>query len=237
MSFSVWDARERPLLARSGPPTRLRHTLHQPRIQLLPFLLSGASRVWRGPLCVRRARSVPSREPHDTAPCRTLARDTTPRRLVPHKTSHHKRVARLCTQMLPSLVFVCTLDRTRARGCLVISFFVMQFYGAGRFETSSSVVATSSVTPGRVSVFELAQCFGEDSAARCLSVICFLILTTKMTLSRHAPVRYISRRACALSFQSVPWRRPPRRFRNHTYPSTKLSTIVVVHSPVKSVTL
>ena len=38
---------------------------------------------------------------------------------------------------------------------------------------SASFCSLSFMTPGRASVFELAQCFGEDSAARFLSVIRF----------------------------------------------------------------
>ena len=73
MSFSWSNARERPppraasgkhgcMLAQS--PTRLRHTPHQPQVELLPSLLSGAPHVCRGPLRVRRARSVAPRKPH-----------------------------------------------------------------------------------------------------------------------------------------------------------------------------
>ena len=76
MSCSLSDARERPptraasgkhgfMLARSLdlPPTETQ-TPHQPGVQLLPSLLSGAPRVCRGPLRVCRARSVAPREPH-----------------------------------------------------------------------------------------------------------------------------------------------------------------------------
>ena len=52
-------------------------------------------------------------------------------------------------------------------------FFVVLFYGVVRFETWSSVVSALSVTLGCVPVFELVHCFGEDSAAKFLSVVLF----------------------------------------------------------------
>ena len=60
----------------------------------------------------------------------------------------------------------------------MVFFFVVLFYGAGRFVTYSSVVPASSVTPGCVSVFVWARRFGMDSTVKSLGVICFLLSVT-----------------------------------------------------------
>ena len=119
MSFSLSNARERPpTRAASGKHgcTLARHTRHQPRVQLLPSLLSGAPRVCCGPSRARCARSVAPHEPHDTASCDAFERDTAPRGLVPHKALHHERIARMCIRCC-SASFSSVRWTERARAC------------------------------------------------------------------------------------------------------------------------